>query len=309
MSGSRSALVVLSVRKPEPSVILHTVKSDFGKKLGWSFPGEGEQSSFYCGTLAYSGCPNSELHSSHLPGVDCCSDGKVFVKQYRRSCFKKDCPKCYRRWIGREVVRASDRLVEGTLLFKKYRWPSHVVSSPDRDLWSLPIEELRKCNTRALSASGVVGGCSIFHPWRKNSHGVWFFSPHFHNVGFGFVKWNRSLMARHKFKIKRISERGSRREIAGTIKYQLTHAGVHNKYHTVTWFGCCNYAKLKVDGHKKTEICPFCKQDIMPFEYVGDEELPDCECYFLDAYDKWRVKDLPFHGRESKERVQEDFGY
>jgi hypothetical protein len=52
--------------------------------------------------------------------------------------------------------------------------------------------------------------------------------------------------------------------------YQLSHAGIHEGFHTVTWFGSLAYNKLKVvKAPKERARCPICGSDMVAVVFVG----------------------------------------
>jgi hypothetical protein len=135
---------------------------------------------------------------------------------------------------------------------------------------------------RVSKRVGIVGGSMIYHPFRENRSKTWFFSPHFHVIGYG---WHRG------FKVSGwvVVNHGVRKSVHATVMYQLSHAGVHEKYHTTTWFGDLSYNKLKVPLLiVEKPKCPLCGSELVPLIYVGEGSVPppvDEGDYFLCAED------------------------
>lgn len=154
---------------------------------------------------------------------------------------------------------------------------------------------------RILDSHGISGGLIVFHPARyanaKESveKGVkmgFYFSPHYHVVGFikGGYSRCRGCKYNNKYdrdrcracegfegKVRRLNERdgfivkvlGERKTIWGTVYYQLDHLGVtveNSGYHNVTWFGVVSYRALKLDEEDLKEVdadhslCPLCQK-------------------------------------------------
>jgi len=67
---------------------------------GFSIPGVKEKHD-WCGMWNTKGCLHTEDH------VQPEHDGKIFVRQYKRGCFRASCEECYRRWQGRQSNRAT----------------------------------------------------------------------------------------------------------------------------------------------------------------------------------------------------------
>ena len=67
-------------------------------------------------------------------------------------------------------------------------------------------------------------------------------------------------------------QKGARKSIGGTFYYQLHHSSLDAskvRFHILTWFGSCNYHKLKVERHKHVDVCPLCKHALVEAEYCG----------------------------------------
>jgi hypothetical protein len=167
-----------------------------------------------------------------------------------------------------------------------------------------------------VKESGLFGGACVFHPYRLKcsecgsaipdytkaclkcgcSRFEWFFSPHFHIVGFGWIQNTKEGYERHGWIVKNLKTRDS---IFATFQYLLSHAGV-SKFHTTTWFGSLAYNKLKspVLG-SVLEICPFCERILLPLKWCGLDKPPDLaydeeskDPYaneFLDEKENWRT--------------------
>ena len=249
---------------------------------GWSLVGHGEAYAD-CGTIRFRGCLN--VHEHHK-ALDREQNGKVFVQAYRRSCARKECPICRESWAGLEAGRAEYRLkgYRG-----KWRKPIHLSVSPEPILWDMEFEKLRSGAYNVLKRVGIVGGSVIFHPFRQDRAKKWFFSPHFHVIGYG---WHNGFAVRGWV----VKNHGIRKSVHSTVLYQLSHAGFNKKYHTVTWFGELAYNKLRLEPLVEAKpVCPLCGFELVPLVYVGCEDRPPPSeegDYFLEPSD-W----LERHGR------------
>ena len=258
-----------------PGILPYSEKYEFG---GWSLPGHGE--AYYdCGSLRYRGCLNT---SEHHAGLDCPErEGKAYVQVYRRTCARKECPVCYEAWAGREAARAVYRLEA----YGRGK-PIHVVASPSKELWGFEHPELRRKLYALLKRAGIRGGSVIFHPFRIPKGKSPFFSPHFHVVGFGWLNFYRGG---GKWVVKNL---GVRKSLHATLMYQLSHAGVHEAFHVITWFGALAYNKLRIPkfaGEGKP-TCPLCHAELVPLDYVGSEGPPlEPDEYWLPGED-WEEK-------------------
>jgi len=270
----------------------------------WSLVGHGKSYSD-CGTLRFRGCLNIE---EHYHALDRNQSGKAFVQGYKRSCARKECPICHESWAGLEAGRVEYRLK--AYGGRKWHRPIHLSVSPEPDLWNIDYETMRKEAYKVLKKVGIVGGSIIFHPFREKCCACgstkdfesklcekcgfdrfeWYFSPHFHVIGYG---WHSGFVKNWV-----IRNHGVRKSVHATIMYQLSHAGVNEKYHTITWFGALAYNKLKIEPLlEEKNICPLCKHDLVPLFYVGEGIVPPPDVegdYFLDSND-WRESHIRYN--------------
>ena len=261
--------------------------------------GHGEVTNENCGRFSgyYYGCLRTELHDKiTLAGKN--FTGKVYGKPFFHSCDKPSCPVCYRYgWAVREAKRIEARLLEAS---KRFGLVEHIVATFPPKYYHLTYKRLRLKAVEILKCRGVVGGCLIFHGFRFNLRQCWYWSPHFHSLGFilgGYGKcrgcrdahtlackgcggWlDRHYRAFEKdgciVKVKgkrKKSYYGNKPNIFGTAWYLLHHASVKKgvkRFHVVTWFGNCSYRKLKVTAEYRKSVCPVCQHDLVKIGYGG----------------------------------------
>jgi len=113
--------------------------------------------------------------------------------------------------------------------------------------------------------------------------GRWYFSPHFHMLGYGWIRNTAENYSRTGWVVKNV---GVRKSVVATAQYQLSHAGIHESCHTVTWFGGLSYNKLRVPMEEEpVDKCPLCGRPLVWLRWVGegDPPLPDEEgSYYVD---------------------------
>jgi len=244
-----------------------------------------------CGKHAtLKGCPRVDLHDFvDLEGRN--FKNKVFVRRIQMSCGKPSCPKCYKYgWAVRQAGRIERRLKEAS---KRFGQIEHIICSVPTKDYGLSHKSSRRKVVNMLKDIGVVGGCIIFHGFRYRPHKGWYWSPHFHILGFilgGYSKCRhckggdcyacggfdgRAYKLYHKNGyIVRVM--GERKTIGGTAWYQLNHASYKvgvKRFHVATWFGNCSYRKLKVTVEMRKELCPICQHELVKIRYVGSKRL------------------------------------
>jgi hypothetical protein len=228
------------------------------------------------------------------------------VRRYRKSCGRAECPVCYEKWASKQAHRAEKRL---SFYRGPFRKAIHVTANPSIEVVAkLSYRSLRTYAVKALKKAGLRGGCLIYHPWREleddagRKTGEWYYSPHFHSVGFGWIHDTPEIAAVNGVVVK---NHGLRKNVYATLMYQLSHAGVSmplsrcgilpiakstgSKLHTVTWWGACSYNKMHVPREELEgkECCPICKAPLVTLMFVGNgDPPPDVEGdLFLPASD------------------------
>jgi hypothetical protein len=249
-----------------------------------------------CGSFFTVGCLNVDKHQgTNLDGVN--MEGKAVLERRKMSCYRALCPICRDDWISREVDRAVQRLGAFSLKGRVLK-PIHVIVSVPRSDYGLDFNLMRKRAYAILRRVHCLGGVMMYHPKREDRHGHWYFSPHFHAVGYGWIVDVRATYVHSGYIIKNV---GVRKSVAGTLFYQLSHCGVSPKHHAVTWFGALSYRKLHVKYREPKDCrCPLCTGKLRRLMWVGDGccPLPDVEgVLFFDDADNWvRLKGEPYDG-------------
>ncbi len=140
-----------------------------------------------------------------------------------------------------------------------------------------------------VKRAGIIGGVSMFHAFRLSSDGkTWFYSPHFHMIGYGWVINTKKISLKDGWVIKNKGIRKSSTEVYSTVAYLLSHTAIAKGVHSVTWFGDLSY-RSKYALELKREIeesdadkCPYCSQYLVLFEIIGlDRPPPDKEWFGL----------------------------
>ena len=250
--------------------------------------GSGE-SKLGCGSFFTVGCLNVDGHKGmNLDGVN--MDGKGYFERHVRSCHDPLCPVCWGSWASRETKKAKKRLDVFSLKGRSLL-PIHVTVSVPRDDYDKSLLVLRLKCYKALKSVHFLGGMVIFHPRRKDLKGEWYFSPHFHALGYGWITDVRKNYIASGWIVKNI---GVRKTVEGTIWYQLSHAGVPEKRHVVTWIGALSYNKLKISPDpEEKHVCPVCGDPLRHVFWVGPGEdlSPDVDGFvFWDDPSNWQAR-------------------
>jgi len=209
---------------------------------GWHLPATIEPKDD-CGKWLTKGCLNVPAHAGSE------YEGKIFIKTFQKSCYRAACQTCFRKWMARESNKATRRIEKYEKLSKK------------------PAKEMRKQAYKILKSVNAVGGSLIFHPFRYHKDiQQWYYSPHFHCIGFGWISNVEEIYKKNGWIVK---NKGTRDSVFATFYYQLSHAGIKHGYHSVTWFGDLSYSKLKVEEEQNPDVCPLCSAKLRPIYYYG----------------------------------------
>jgi len=257
----------------------------FSESRGMLFPadfnttGRGVKKDDSCGVFFMRGCLETHLHESMDPPKRVAAqigfDGKtspfgVYYERWVHSCFRQACPKCWKKWAIRETKRAARRLRAFKLKGRNLK-PIHIMVQIPYVDWMLNLQQMRVKVYIILKKLHILGGMSIYHPdrWRN---GFAYFAPHFHIIGYGWLGDTRKNYYASGYVVKNLR---IRKNVEGTIWYQLSHAGFHPKHHTVTWFGCLHPSKLKIPKEDPDEHrCPFCMGKLKQILWIGDGSCP-----------------------------------
>jgi hypothetical protein len=246
--------------------------------LDWELPGQGSAYAD-CGDWRYRGCLRVDAHNQNE--LEKSVEGKIYVEYYHRSCYRAECPTCYEKWAAKIARSGAHRLKH---IWKHGKVCHFVVSPPEKDVLNLPYEKLRSKAVLIAQSRGIRGGALIFHHLRVNSDGTWRFAPHFHIVGYGWVKNTAEMYGKDGYLVKKIPDGKNPRSPYQTLFYQLSHCAVdrNRKRRTLTWFGVCSTAGknhvVVPPMEKEKHLCPCCGEELVQLRYFGDpDKLSDRE--------------------------------
>jgi len=255
---------------------------------GWHLPAV-EEPKEDCGKWMTKGCLNVPAHAGTKYA------GRVYIKTFQKSCYRASCQICYKKWMARESNRATRRIEKYQKISKKPA--KHIIISVPSWLHNTPVKQLRKTAYRILKSVNAIGGSLIFHPFRYNrDYKRWYYSPHFHCIGFGWITNTEEIYNKEGWIVK---NKGVRDSVFSTFYYQLSHAGIKKRYHSLTWFGDLSYSKLKLDEEPNSNQCPVCSAKLRPiFHYglFGYTPPPETEVEMWVEPEGWRILEInPFY--------------
>lgn len=247
---------------------------------GWHLPGT-ETKKEDCGRWLTKGCLDV---ANHVHGD---YKGKIYIKTFQKSCYRADCELCFKKWMARQSGKAEKRIKKYENLSKKK--VKHIIVSPPAWLHNKPKKELAKLAYKVLKDVNCIGGAVVFHPFRYNrDYKEWYYSPHFHVLGFGWIENTVGNYNKNGWFVK---NKGTRDSIFSTVYYQLSHAGIKKHNHTLVWFGDLSYSKLKVEDEPEKDQCPLCNGDLKLIEHYGLWGFvppPEIEGEFYEDPDGWQ---------------------
>jgi hypothetical protein len=262
-----------------------------GGHANYSPVGRGVKTSDWCGKwVSYMVCKDTKAHEGVFIGSTDVT-GKVVVRHQHMWCHKSSCPVCFiRGWSVRQARRIEARFVEADK--RDFGKVEHIAVSIPVEDYDLSEEDLRKKARAALLVRGVVGGCLIFHGYRKDKgRQVLVWRPHYHVLGYikggfsicrdcvhergdcasctGFKGREVREYAKDRYLVKVLGERET---VFGTAWYQLNHSTIRygiKRFQVVTWFGVVSYSKLKTPKVKAEVLCPACHSEMVRSAHVG----------------------------------------
>ena len=281
------------------------VGAEWGTFGPYQLVGNGHKTNDNCGKFrSHWGCLRVELHGQgngqrRLDGND--YSGKVYHRPVFFSCDNPRCPVCYKHgWAGREAHKIEVRVAELESQ-KRFGEAEHFIATVPSHFYNLSYEDLRTRIIEVLRACGVAGGCLIFHGFRwSESRLCWYWSPHFHVLGFvlggyrcrdcrkecakgcgcGFNDLQYRAFEKFGCIVKvaedKYGRKDARKSVGGTAWYQLNHSTIRTNVerpHAVTWFGVASYRALKVRVAKRKVLCPLCGHDLVKLLYYGSKNF------------------------------------
>ena len=225
---------------------------------GWRLPAT-QEPHYWCGIWKSEGCLNREGHEKLGKGR------RVYLKQYQRSCYRGSCRTCYRKWIAREANKATRRIEAYANLSKQK--PIHVLLSVPEYQYHNSVKDLRENMRLIINKINLTGTMVIFHPFRfDNKIRKFYYAPHFHLVGFGYMQGIVQAFSKYGWFIKFL---GVRESVFQTVSYLMSHSGIKKGNHTVTWLGRLSYSKLRLEKEPPLTHCPVCGQKFVVIYHDG----------------------------------------
>ena len=294
----------------------------------WQLVGNGKQTNGFCGVfMRFKGCLRVDLHNRiSLDGV--VHKNEVYIQPVHNWCNKPSCPVCYRHgWALREAGKIEMRLAEASK--RGFGQVEHIVCSVPVKDYDLGYDSLRAKVVQLLFSRGVVGAALVFHAFRYSIIKQWYFSPHYHALGFladgyscrlckrknncikgcgGFDDRSYQAFLRDGYYVKVL---GKRKTVFGTAWYELNHSSIDvtkERFHVAVWFGVCSYRKMKLSDEvkerflsRKKSVCPICRYELERVRYFGGKHFVVDRCavgyrqkFFADYLEDGRVVWFPY---------------
>lgn len=300
----------------------------------WGLVGNGEVYSD-CGKWSYRGCLETEDHHSKIAKVNgeikFLEGGKAFIKKFQKSCFRAECPVCYEDWISRRTGEIKKVLDHRRDMKGKSSKVIHIILSPPngdslgfdwvKEVVSMAREfsyvNLRRELYDICHRVGLNGGVVIFHPKRREcgccggkiphkadkcpecgfEQFKWYFSPHFHILGFGWVVDGDKIEEIYDKTGWVVVNKGVRRSVGGSVYYLLSHSGFSDRWKTITYFGDCKDADFWLSdvgcNSENIEKCPYCGRVLEPVRRKdGVDPFDDGEGSYFVRGDRWEYADV-----------------
>lgn len=208
--------------------------------------GTGTKGTKHCGQIITIGACEDKNCNASLPMI------------IRATCHKYDCPECYHSAVERAAKEAADRSDKFGTDFLNETGESpgkkkHIIVSPPQTYWTR--ERILSDNGKALDRQfkkvmdyafkdGFYAFETMLHLEREKhkdgtdcpgkdctlpaSEHIWPWGPHYHSVGYGFVKPIQDIQRKFPgWNIKVIPEKkGEPRDAYATLLYQGSHASI-----------------------------------------------------------------------------------
>jgi len=153
---------------------------------------------------------------------------------------------------------------------------SHVSVSFPESMYDDKPEDLMKLVKSVMFRTGIIGAVMVWHPFRFDKADGWkpSVSPHVHMVAFGWVDDVHQAFEEYGLVVRKHTTLKTDGDYFATVKYILTHAGVRDRRHSVTYWGALSYSKLTVYREApEPERCPHC-EGILVDGKIPDDKMP-----------------------------------
>ena len=208
---------------------------------GWRLVGTKKAYS-WCGMWASEGCLDYKKHAKNGHG------SRIFIKQFKRGCFRRDCKICYTRWVARQSHAAEARISKYSKLNKMS--PKHIrIYAGDYDK-----EKISAITSRI----GCIGGVVVYSHFERV--GLRFIiNPHYDIITFGSIRIS-DVSSRYNCVVSLMQMNS----VLQTLTSVLSDTSLRDRHYTFIWFGMLSYSKLKFQKPAKSQSgCPFCGKDLV----------------------------------------------
>lgn len=322
VAGQTKQKFITKSHPVEAGILPNIATSIFGvsqEYFDFTLPGHGSEPYDDCGSWRKGKilvCPDFQKHLLEpknnqtkllLPNLDLTPEGHIEVEWHRRNCRRPGCPTCYEKWAGLEATKIDFRLkyIQKSLEKnsghnRKYEIIHVIVSPPDKAWLNSDPEQLKKEAIKIAKNRRLIGGITIFHPWRRvcarcGCHPVetsqhycpdcgyeffkWYVSPHYHVLGFGWIQNTKEGYYKDGWLVKKVSNGNQERDVFKTAMYLLSHCGISQTHKRVaTGFGVCSSAGKNAvivpPPPKEKHICQHlgCQKELVAARFIGTLE-------------------------------------
>jgi len=245
---------------------------------------------------------------------DGCGKTRVPLK---KSCFRKECPVCYKDWARREAQRAAERLIQGAKLNGyPIGYIRHVIFSPPREKAEEILkdkESFKKARgelIKLMKKCGLKGGMIVFHSYRTTEEAelkakeegytsAWDMvrklpegererylelSPHWHVNAVGFLVNSREFFEETGWVCRILRSLKDEEAIEKVVEYEIGHCDLGEDWnlHAVTWFGIMSYNKVVLEEeliHEEKMACEYCGAPVHLFGCTKEGKIdPEADC-------------------------------
>lgn len=279
-----------------------SAKSKAGRGInGYALPGNGE---------AGEGCGNPVPYHCN------CHGGSWWINS---QCMMRECPECFEKWAAKESRIAAARVSWGSKAWR-IRNAEAGDSRSIRILHAVvsfvytggSIDDYAHRAYEVAKAHGMIGGLKVFHPFRKDKFDHQYTTDgtvHFHLIGLAPLDVSAGRSPEEFWKVIDDEEyhdyRGFRsaRAIKRAVQYLLTHCGVREGKHALTWWGAMSYRSMPRNAVESLFPRALeCAPEPKPCPVCGSEKTEPCDLY--DGFSKIGVHEPPAFGPDDPDPDQ-----
>ena len=272
-----------------------------------------------CGHYFYRGCIGPTENDIQYPDVfnhkhKLHPENTGIATRSKNVCGKLSCPVCYKDTINKLSIKAGNRMQAFQILLRSQLFLKHekriynhyVISPPhtkdisDRKKLS---NWIRSIHTK-IQSMGIIGGLTIFHPFRFDKDFNPYYSPHLHIIAAGWTNTDdiKNFYEKTGTVLTKVNSVLDIESVTGIIRYLLSHSmqlKTQSHWHSIRYYGLAQNSIFKTADILTGDACNISIDSIPQFDkitqFLIDHNVKNIKCQIVTSTDEDRnLKEIEF---------------